>query len=70
MDRAHAQIKDEKARCISVVKTLVVAEKKIKELNTKLDEEDKERKSAKAALAGAEKQVEDQCQHCVRPRSS
>ena len=53
------QCKDEEARRISTVKTLVVAEKRIKELNTKLTEEDRERKSAEAALVGAKKQVED-----------
>ena len=60
MDPTHAQLKDEEARRISAVKTLAVAEKRIKELNTKLTEADREGKSAKAALTGAEKQVEDQ----------
>ena len=53
-------MKDEEARRISAVKTLAVAEKRIKELNTKLTAADREGKSAKAALTGAEKQVEDQ----------
>ena len=60
MDPTHAQLKDEEAHRISAVKTLAVAEKRIKELNTKLTEADREGKSAKAALTGAEKQVEDQ----------
>ena len=60
MDPTHAQLKDEEARRISAVKTLAVAEKRIKELNTKLTEANREGKSAKAALTGAEKQVEDQ----------
>nr|POE86239.1 hypothetical protein CFP56_07047 [Quercus suber] len=59
VDRAHAQLKDEEACHISAVKTLVVAEKRIKELNTKLIDADRERKSAEVALAGVEKQVED-----------
>ena len=62
MDRAHAQLKDEESRCISTVMTLAKDEKRIKELNTKLNKADKERKSAKAALADAEKQAEDQRQ--------
>lgn len=60
MDQAHAQLKDEEARQISVVKTLAVAEKKIKYLGMKLTKADRERKSAEPALAGVEKQVEDQ----------
>ena len=40
---------------------LVVAEDKIKDLDTKLIEADREQKSAKATLADAEKQVEDRC---------
>ena len=45
---------------MSAVKNLVITEKKIKDLGTKLTEADRERKSAEAALAGAKKQVEDQ----------
>ena len=45
-----------------MVKTLAVAEKKIKDLGTKLIEANGERKSAEAALASAEKQAEDQRQ--------
>ena len=44
------------------MKTLAVAEKRIKELNMKLVEANKERKSAKAALVGTEKQAKDLCQ--------
>lgn len=47
--------RDEEARRISAVKTLAMAEKMIKNLNTKLTKVDRERKSAEAALAGAEK---------------
>lgn len=62
MDQAHAQLKDEEACQISAVKTLAVAEKKIKNHGMKLTKADRERKSAEPALAGAEKQVEDQRQ--------
>ena len=55
MGRAHAQLKDKETHRISVVKTLAVVEKKIKELNIKMTEADRERKSVKAALASAEK---------------
>nr|POE95288.1 hypothetical protein CFP56_05650 [Quercus suber] len=43
-----------------------MAKKKIKDLNTKLTEADRERKSAKATLVGAERQVEDQHQQLHR----
>lgn len=54
VDQAHSQCKDEEARCISVVKTLVVAKKRIKELKTKPTEVDREGKSAEAALVGTQ----------------
>ena len=60
MDDAHAQLKEEEARRIAAIKKLAIAEKKIKRLRHKVDEADRERKSAESALAGAEKQVEDQ----------
>ena len=47
MDSAHAQLKDEEACRIFSVKTLVVAEKRIKELNTKMTKADRERKAQK-----------------------
>lgn len=62
VDCAYTQLKDEEARHISVVKSLVMAENRIKELNTKLTKADRERKSEEATLAGAKKQAEDQCQ--------
>ena len=52
-------MKNEEARRVATVKTLVVAEKKIKDLGTKLTETDREKKSVEAAFAGFEKQVED-----------
>ena len=66
MDDAHKQWKDEKGWRIVVVQTLVVAEKRIKDLNTKLTKADRERKSAEAALAGAEKHAKDQHQQLCR----
>jgi len=61
VDDAHAQLKNEEARHVVVVKTLVMAEKKIKDLGTKLTEADREKKSIEAALADAVKQAKDQC---------
>ena len=61
MDDAHARLKNEKARHVVVVKTLAMAEKKIKDLGTKLTEADRKKKNTEAALAGAEKQAKDQC---------
>ena len=68
VDHAHAQLKDEEARRVSAVKTLAMAEKKIKDLGIKLTEADRERKSAEAVLAGAEKQAKDQCQQLHRAK--
>jgi len=55
VDDAHTQLKEEEARCIAIVQTLAVVEKRIKDLNTKLIEANRERKSVEAALAGTEK---------------
>nr|POF07888.1 hypothetical protein CFP56_27468 [Quercus suber] len=61
VDDAHAQLKNEEAHRVVVVKTLAVAKKKIKDIGTKLTEADREKKSDEVALASAEKQAEDQC---------
>lgn len=53
-------MKEEEARCISAVKPFELAEKKMQELNIQLIEAKWEKKSAKAALNEAEKQVEAQ----------
>ena len=68
MNHAHAQLKDEEARRVSVVKTLAMAEKKIKDLGIKLTEADRERKSAEAVLAGAKKEAKDQRQQLRRAK--
>ena len=59
MDDAYSQLKNKEARHVVAVKTLVVVEKKIKDLGTKLTKADREKKSAEAALANSEKQAED-----------
>ena len=47
--------KEEKAQHIATVEILTVVEKRIKDLNTALNEVDRERKSVEATLARAEK---------------
>ncbi|XP_075634193.1 uncharacterized protein LOC142606742 [Castanea sativa] len=61
VNNSHRQIKEEEGRRIAAVDSFALGEKRIHELNTKLTEADRERKSAKAALQGAERQVENQC---------
>ena len=51
-------MKDEESRRIVVVEAFNVAEKRVKELNTKLIEAEREKKSVEAALERAERQVE------------
>lgn len=60
VDDAHKQWKDDEAQRIAAIQTLAMAEKRIKDLNTKLAEVDRERKSGKATLVGVKKQAEDQ----------
>ena len=55
---------------IANIETLTVAEKRIKDLNTKLTEANRERKSAKSALAGAKKQAETNTYNCAELRTS
>lgn len=51
-------MKEEESRCIAAVKAFETVRKKVQELNTKLTEAEREKKSAEAALNGVEKQVE------------
>ena len=60
MNITHRKMKDEEGRRIVVVEALNVAEKRVKELNTKLTEAKREKKSVEAALEGAERQAETQ----------
>lgn len=59
VDHAHSKLKKEEAYWVSTTKSLALAEKKNKDLVTKLIKVDRERKSSEAALAGAKKQAED-----------
>nr|POE97539.1 hypothetical protein CFP56_17059 [Quercus suber] len=56
----HKQMKEEEARHNVAVEASRVADKTIKDLRDKLLEEERERKSATAALEGAKRQVENQ----------
>ena len=60
MNITHRQMKDEEGRQIAVVEAFNVAEKRVKELNAKLTEAEREKKSAEPALEGVERQAETQ----------
>lgn len=47
VDDAHAQLKNEEACHVTAIKTLAMAEKKIKDLGTKLTEANREKKVLK-----------------------
>ena len=53
---------DERKRCVQAVQLFNIADQSIKDLRKKLAEEEKARKSADAALEGAERQAEEQRQ--------
>ena len=55
----HIHMKDEKASVLLSLRPLT-SKKRIKVLNTKLTEADREKKSVEVALQGAEKQAEAQ----------
>ena len=57
---SHWQMKDEEGKQIVTVKAFNMAEKRVKELNAKLTEAKRERKSVEAALEGVERQAETQ----------
>ena len=54
---SYRQMKEEEARCIEAVDTFNVVEKRIQELTTKLNESDRDKKSAETALEGVERQA-------------
>ena len=57
---SHWQMKDEEGKQIVTVKAFNMVEKRVKELNAKLTEAKRERKSIEAALEGVERQAETQ----------
>ena len=60
VNSSHKQMKEKEGRRIAAVDTFNVADKRIQELTTKLNEVDKDKKIAEAALQGVEKQAESQ----------
>ncbi|XP_050282580.1 uncharacterized protein LOC126723288 [Quercus robur] len=68
VDNTHKQMKEKEVRCVATVEAFTVAEQRIKDLNVKLTKANMDKKSAKAALVGAERQAEDQRQHLRRVR--
>ena len=59
---SYKQMKEEEGRRIAAVEAFTLSEQRIKDLNTKLTKAIREKKSAEAALEGAERQAETQCQ--------
>jgi len=57
VDISHRQMKDEEDKGVVAVEAFKVAEKRLKESNANLTKAERGRKSAKAALDGAERQT-------------
>ena len=62
VNNSHRQLKEEEGQHIATMETFTLVEQRVKDLNAKLIEAIREKKSAEAALEGAERQVETQCQ--------
>ena len=62
MNNSHKQMKEEEGRCITAVEAFTLAKQKVKDLNAKLTEAIREKKSAEAALEGVERQAKTQRQ--------
>ena len=58
VNSSHWQMKEEEGRRIAAVEAFNVAEKKIQELTTKLNESDRDKKSVEATLQRVERQAE------------
>ena len=61
VNNLHRQMKEEERRRIAAVEAFSLVKKRIQELNMKLIEADRERKSVEAALHKAKKQTKNQC---------
>ena len=61
MNITHRKMKDKKGKRIAAVEAFNVVEKRIKKLNAKHTEANREKKSTEVALEGAERQAETQC---------
>ena len=62
VNNSHRQMKEEEGRRITVVEAFTLAEQRVKDLNAKLTEAIREKKSAEATLEGAKRQEEIQGQ--------
>ena len=51
----HKAMKEEKGRCVATMKAFKIVEKKSQDLNAKLVETDRDKKSSEAALDGVER---------------
>ena len=58
VNTSHKQMKEEEGQHIATMEAFTLAEQRIKDLNTKLTEANKERKSAETTLEGVERQAE------------
>ena len=58
VNSSHRQMKDEEGRCIAAMDAFNMAKKNIQELNKKLTEAYRDKKSTEAALEGAKRQAE------------
>ena len=61
MNITHRKMKDKKGKRIATVEAFNMVKKRIKKLNAKLTEANREKKSTEVALEGAERQAETQC---------
>lgn len=62
VNNSHQQMKEKEGQCIAAVESFTLAEQRIKDLNTKLTEANRDKKSVEVALEGAERQAESQRQ--------
>lgn len=60
VNNSHQQMKEKEGQCIAAVESFTLAEQRIKDLNTKLTEANRDKKSVEVALEGAERQAESQ----------
>ena len=60
-NNSHRQMKEEEGRRITAVDAFNVADKRIQELTTKLNEANRAKKSIEAALQGVKRQAKSQC---------
>ena len=62
VNNSHWQLKEEEGQHIATMEAFTLVEQRVKDLNVKLTEAIREKKSVEVALEGAERQKETQCQ--------